>query len=79
MSMIKQLLTVPTGWEAVVTGRRYRGPDAVEAGFVDRAVELDQLLAAAAEIGLPHASTAGENLGRIKAQVHAGVLAALAS
>ena len=74
MAMIKDLLPERTGREAVVTGRRYSGPDAVAAGFVDRAVPLEELAGAAAGLGSPHRATAGANLGRIKQQVHRRVV-----
>ena len=79
LSMIKNLLPGPTGRDAIITGRRYGAADAVGAGFVDRAVPLDQLLPAAGALGLPHAPTAGEAVGRIKRQLHAEVTAALGS
>lgn len=77
LAMVKELLPRSTGWEAIVTGRRYGAADGVAAGFVDRSAPLDDLLAVAAELGLPHAPTAGANLATIKSQLHAEVLAAL--
>lgn len=79
LAMIEGLLSVSTGWEAIVSGRRYGGGDAVTAGIVDRAVPLDTLRATAVEIGSPLAETAGVGIGRIKAQFHATVVAALRS
>ena len=70
MSMIRNLMTNSTAREATVTGRRYGGPDAVAAGFVDEAVSLGQLMAAASDYGRAHANTAGSNLRRIKQQLH---------
>ena len=63
--------------KAAVTGRRYGAPEAVEAGFVDQAVPLDQLMAAATELGRPHTATAGPVLGRIKRQLFADVVDAV--
>lgn len=74
MAMVTHLLPVRTGWEAVVTGKRFAAVDAVAGGFVDRAVALDELMTAAGEIGAPLAATAGANLGRIKRQFHRPVL-----
>ncbi|NIR40267.1 MAG: enoyl-CoA hydratase/isomerase family protein [Actinobacteria bacterium] len=74
LAMVKDLLPTRTSREAVLTGRRYSGPDAVAAGFVDRAVPLDELASAAAELGLPHAPTAGSNLGTVKRQFHRRVV-----
>lgn len=79
LSMVRNLMPVAAGWRAVVTGQRFTATDAVEAGFVDRAVPLERLLPTAGELGLPHAPTAGVTVGRIKQQLHAEVLAALAT
>jgi enoyl-CoA hydratase/carnithine racemase len=79
MSMVTHLMSTAAGWEAVVTGRRYGAADAVEAGIVDRAVPLDQLLPVAGELGLPHASTAGDAVGRIKRHLHRDVITTLAT
>lgn len=70
MSMIRNLMTNSTAREATVTGRRYGGPDAVAAGFVNEAVSLDQLMDAASDYGRAHAATAGSNLQQIKRQLH---------
>lgn len=70
MSMIRNAMTASTAREATVTGRRYGGPDAVAAGFVDEAVSLDQLMAAASDYGRAHAVNAGSNLAQIKRQLH---------
>ncbi len=70
MSMIRNLMTNSTAREAAVTGRRYGGPDAVAAGFVNEAVSLDQLMDAASDYGRAHAATAGANLQQIKRQLH---------
>lgn len=79
LAMVQHLLSPATGREAIVSGRRYGATDAVGAGFVDRAVALDELLSAAGTIGLPHAATAGPAVARIKRQFHARVTVALAS
>ena len=77
LSMTKNLLPGSVGREAIFTGRRYGAPDAVAAGFVDRAVALDELLGAAVEIGLPLAGTAEGSIGLIKKQFHRVVADAL--
>ncbi len=74
MAMIHNLLSNSTAREAVTTGRRYGGPDAVAAGFVDEAVSLDQLMEAASSYGRAHAATAGSNLQQIKRQLHGTVV-----
>jgi len=77
MAMIQSLLSPAVARETIVTGRRYGAADAVAAGFVDRAVALDELMGAAAQLGLPHAGTAEGSVGVIKKQLHAEVIAAL--
>jgi enoyl-CoA hydratase/carnithine racemase len=79
LSMIKNLLPIATGREALASGRRYGAAEAIDAGFVNRAVALDRLLPVAGELGLPHAPTAGVAVGRIKRQLHHEVTAALAT
>lgn len=77
MAMVQGLLSPAVAREAIVTGRRWSAPDAVTAGFVDRAVPLDQLMSSAAEIGLPLAATAEGSIGTIKRHLHRGIDAAL--
>ena len=77
LSMIRNLLAPGVARQTIVTGRRYAAADAVAAGFVDRAVPLDELLAAAADLGLPHAATAEGSIAQIKKQLHREVMAAL--
>lgn len=74
MSMIRNLMSNSAAREATTTGRRYGGPDAVDAGFVDEAVSLDQLMAAASDYGRAHAATAGSNLQQIKRQLHRPII-----
>ena len=77
LAMIRNLLAPAVARETIVTGRRYAAADAVDAGLVDRAVPLDELLTAAAALGLPHAATAEGSIAQIKKQLHRDVLAAL--
>jgi Delta3-Delta2-enoyl-CoA isomerase len=77
LAMIKGLLSPAAARETIVTGRRYAAAEAVAAGFVDRSVALDDLMGAAADLGLPHAATAEGSVGVIKKQLHADVTAAL--
>ncbi len=74
MVMVQTLLTASTAREALTTGRRYGGPDAVAAGFVNEAVGLDRLIGAASEYGRAHAANAGANLQEIKRQLHRSVV-----
>jgi Delta3-Delta2-enoyl-CoA isomerase len=76
-ALIAAKLTPATANEAMVTGRRYGGSDAAEAGIVTRAVAEDRVLdeaveAAAAGAGKPAAVT-----GAIKRELYASPLAAL--
>jgi enoyl-CoA hydratase/carnithine racemase len=77
LAMVTHLLPPAIARETIVTGRRYAAGDAVAAGFVDRAVPLDELLSTAAELGLPHAPTAEGSIGQIKKQLHREVVALL--
>lgn len=63
--------------EAMTTGRRYGGPDAVEAGLVDEAVELDQVVARAVEWVAPLAKNDAGTLGTIKGRMYAREIALL--
>ncbi|MEZ5166125.1 MAG: enoyl-CoA hydratase/isomerase family protein [Acidimicrobiales bacterium] len=74
LAMVKHLLPVDAGWMAMITGHRFTAADAVAARFVDRAVGLDELRSAAAELARVNAATAGPNLGAIKRQFHGAVL-----
>jgi enoyl-CoA hydratase/carnithine racemase len=74
LAMIRNLLPPAVARESIVTGRRYAAGDAVAAGFVDRAVPLDELLTAAADLGLPHAATAEGSIAQIKKQLHRDVM-----
>lgn len=79
LAMIERLLPPPVARDVIVTGHRYGATEAVEVGLVDRAVPLDELLTAAAEIGGPLAATAEGSIGLIKSQLHRHITAALAS
>jgi enoyl-CoA hydratase/carnithine racemase len=68
-----------TAHEAMVTGRRYTAPEALEAGVIDATASVDQVVAAAVEQVAPLARQAGPNLREIKARLYADALAALRS
>jgi enoyl-CoA hydratase/carnithine racemase len=76
-SLIQARLDPQTAHEAMTTGRRYGGPDAVAAGIVQEAVAESEVLAAAVERARPLAGKAGPTLGAIKEQMYAGPLALL--
>ena len=63
--------------EAQVTGRRYGGSDALAAGIVHATVPETEVLSSACELAAPHAATAGDVLGAVKAQLYPDVVALL--
>ncbi len=63
--------------EAMTTGRRYGAPAAVEAGLVDEAVALDDVVARAVEWVGPHAKNDGGTLATIKQRMYSGTIALL--
>ncbi|MCA1712226.1 MAG: enoyl-CoA hydratase/isomerase family protein [Actinobacteria bacterium] len=67
-----------TAHEAMTTGKRYGGAEALAAGVVDAVAAADEVLAAAVERAAPLAGKAGPALGEIKARMYAEALAALA-
>jgi len=76
-ALVTSRLPMQTAVEAMTTGRRYGGPDAVAAGIADTAVEADQLLSSAIERAAALTSTRGKNLSGIKRGIHADALDAL--
>lgn len=63
--------------EAMTTGRRYGAPEAVEAGLVDEAVPLDDVVARAIEWVGPLAKNDGGTLATIKGRMYAREIALL--
>jgi enoyl-CoA hydratase/carnithine racemase len=63
--------------EAMTTGRRYGGPEAAEAGLVDEAVPLDEVVARAVEWVAPLAKNDGGTLATIKGRMYAKEIALL--
>ena len=79
-ALVTSRLPRQTAVEAMTTGRRFGGSDAVAllaAGIADTAVEADQLLPSAIERAAALTSTRGKNLAGIKRGIHADVLDAL--
>lgn len=77
-ALIQARLAPQTAHEAMITARRYAGPDAVAAAIVDRAVaEEAAVRSTAVELAAPQAGKAGPVLGSIKARMYAPVLALL--
>ncbi|MFD4292948.1 enoyl-CoA hydratase/isomerase family protein [Rhodococcus sp. NPDC058505] len=78
-ALMTQHLPRQTAVEAMTTSRRYGGPDALAAGIVNEIVDGDGVLAAAVARAAAGTALRGPNLGRIKADIHAPILAALAT
>lgn len=76
-ALVTARLPKQTAVEAMTTGRRFGGVDAVAAGIADACVSEDQVLASAVEKAAALTSTRGANLAGIKKGIHADVLAAL--
>jgi enoyl-CoA hydratase/carnithine racemase len=77
-ALIQSRLPTPTAHEAMVTGRRYGGLDAVAAGIVHQAVPETEVTSAALALAAPLAAKDGDTIAKIRTQMYAPVLAALA-
>ena len=76
-ALIQARLTPQAAHEAMTTGRRYGGHDALSAGIVDRIAEEEQVRKDAVEIARAQAAKAGPTLATIKTRMYAPVLATL--
>lgn len=76
-ALIQGRLAPQAAHEAMTTGRRYGGAEAVEAGIVDQAVAEDAVLSTAVEIASGLAGKAGETLRTIKARMYGPALDSL--
>jgi enoyl-CoA hydratase/carnithine racemase len=76
-ALIRSRLDVRTAHDAITTGRRYGGHEALAAGIIDDVADADSVLAAAIERVGPLSAKAGPTLGTIKATHHARALQAL--
>jgi Delta3-Delta2-enoyl-CoA isomerase len=76
-ALLQARLTPPTAHEAMTTGRRYPGPDAVAAGIAAATHDLDGLLDAAVDHAATQAPKAGPTLAAIKHRLYAPTLAIL--
>jgi enoyl-CoA hydratase/carnithine racemase len=61
----------------MTTGRRYGGPDALDAGLVDRVTQREQLVPTARAMAAELTSKAGATLKAIKETMYAEVVRAL--
>jgi Delta3-Delta2-enoyl-CoA isomerase len=78
-ALIRARLTPQAAHEAMVTGRRYGGGDALAAGIVDRVADENRVRETALELAQPHVAKAGPNLAAIKTGMYGPVLDALRS
>ncbi len=76
-ALIRSRLPIQTAVEAITTGRRYGGEDAVTAGIAEQAVTGDDVLATAVERAAALTATRGPNLSGIKRGLHAPLISAL--
>lgn len=78
MSRLVQAKLVPaTAHAAMVTGRRYTGPEAVDAGLMDRVADEDELLEVAVRRAAELAPLRGPVLGEIKKTMYSEPLGLL--
>jgi Delta3-Delta2-enoyl-CoA isomerase len=76
-ALIMARLPIGAAHEAMTTGRRYGGSDALEAGIVDAAVGEEEVLAHALALAAPLAGKDPATLATIKQRMYAGALVAL--
>ncbi len=77
--LIQQRLPGPTAHQAILTGKRYGGADALAAGIVDAVADEASLLTTAVAIAEQLAGTRGRVLAEMKRELFRDALAALAS
>lgn len=78
MAALIQAKTTPsTAVEAMTTGRRYTGPDALAAGLIDATAELDEIVDTARSRLLPLLGKKPATVAAIKSTMFAGPVAAL--
>lgn len=76
-ALVRARLTPAAAHEAMTTGRRYGGEQALPAGIVDAVADADQLTAAATDLARPLAAKANPVRSEIKETLYAEALAAL--
>jgi enoyl-CoA hydratase/carnithine racemase len=76
-ALIQARLSKKTAHEAMTTGRRYGGTDALAAGIVDAVAHEDDVLSAALEMAKSLVGKAGPTLGTIKSRMYAPALEVL--
>ncbi|MFE9252795.1 enoyl-CoA hydratase-related protein [Streptomyces sp. NPDC007088] len=75
--LIRSRLTPAVAHEAMTTGRRYGGEQALTAGVVDAVAGADEVLAAAVALARPLAAKANQARGQIKETLYTQALTAL--
>jgi Delta3-Delta2-enoyl-CoA isomerase len=73
-TLIQGRLSKKTAHEAMTTGRRYGGTDALAAGIVDAVAHEDDVLSTALEMAASLVGKAGPTLGTIKSRMYASAL-----
>ncbi len=73
-ALIQSKLTPDTAQEAMLTGRRYGGTEALEAGIVTEALPEDELLPAATEWARSQSGKAGRTLRTIRRTMYRHVI-----
>jgi enoyl-CoA hydratase/carnithine racemase len=73
-ALLNSRLPKQTAVEAMTTGRRFGGADALSAGIVQETVEGDSVLATAVAKAAALTPTHGPNLAGIKAGIHRDLL-----
>jgi Delta3-Delta2-enoyl-CoA isomerase len=76
-ALIQARLSPQVAHEAMVTGRRFGGEDAMAAGIVDRAVPESEVTAAALALAAPLAAKDGATMAKIRQGIYRPVLDAL--
>ncbi|HEV7722866.1 MAG TPA: enoyl-CoA hydratase/isomerase family protein [Iamia sp.] len=76
-ALIPARLPAVTAHEAMVTGRRYTGGEALAAGIVSALADEDGVVPEAVALAAPLATKAGPGLARIRTTLHADVIALL--
>jgi enoyl-CoA hydratase/carnithine racemase len=77
-ALIQARLSKKTAHEAMTTGRRYGGADALSAGIVDATAGEGEVLSAALDVARPLAGKDGGTLGAIKRGMYGPAVEALA-
>ncbi|MGB7361534.1 MAG: enoyl-CoA hydratase/isomerase family protein [Rhodococcus sp. (in: high G+C Gram-positive bacteria)] len=76
-TLLAERLPAQTVLDAMTTGRRYSGADAMAAGIVSAVASEEELLSTAVALAAQRTSTRGPNLTSIKNSIHVRTLAAL--